>query len=57
MSDEAHFHLLGTVNKQNFRYWFNTNPQQLRMRPLHSPRVTVRCAVVNFGIIGLYYFQ
>jgi hypothetical protein len=20
-SDEAHFHLSGTVNKQNFRYW------------------------------------
>jgi len=21
MSDEAHFHLNGSVNKQNFRYW------------------------------------
>jgi hypothetical protein len=25
-SDEAHFHLSGTVNKQNFRYWAAENP-------------------------------
>ena len=37
MSDEAHFHLSGTVNKHNFNYWSNTNPQQLHMHPLHSP--------------------
>jgi len=24
-SDEAHFHLLGTVNKQNFYYWADSN--------------------------------
>jgi hypothetical protein len=26
MSDEAHFHLNGNVNKQNFRYWAAENP-------------------------------
>jgi len=26
MSDKAHFHLHGTVNKQNFRYWSAANP-------------------------------
>jgi len=26
MSDEAHFHLCGFVNKQNFRYWSQANP-------------------------------
>jgi len=28
-SDEAHFHLSGTVNKQNFQYWFESNPREL----------------------------
>ncbi|GBM61701.1 hypothetical protein AVEN_57131-1 [Araneus ventricosus] len=26
--DEAHFHLSGCVNKQNFRYWAPNNPRQ-----------------------------
>jgi len=27
--DEAHFHLSVTVNKQNFRYWSESNPRKL----------------------------
>ena len=27
MSDEAHFHLNGVVNKQNYRYWASENPR------------------------------
>jgi len=57
MSDEAHFHLLGTVSKQNFRYWADSNPWQLHQRPVHSPRVTVRCRVGSFGIVGPYFFE
>jgi hypothetical protein len=49
MSDEAHFHLSGFVNKQNFRCWSPTNPTELRNRPLHSSKVTVRCAVSTFA--------
>lgn len=56
-SDEAHFHLSGYVNKQNFRYWAENNPRQLHERPLHSQRVTVWCAVADFGIIGPYFFE
>ena len=26
MTDEAHFHMNGFVNKQNFRYWAVENP-------------------------------
>ena len=56
-SDEAHFHLSGTVNKQYFRYWATNNPRQLHERPLHSPKVTVWCAVSQFGVIGPYLFE
>ena len=56
-SDEAHFHLSGCVNKQNMRYWSDTNPRQLYERPLHSDRVTVWCAISRVGIIGPYFFH
>lgn len=49
-SDEAHFHLSGTVNKQNFWYWSQQNPQELHQRSLHSPKVTVWCAIFAFGV-------
>ena len=57
MSDEAHFHLSGFVNKQNFRYWSATNPIELHERPLHSSRVIVWWAIFSFGIIGPYLFE
>ena len=57
MSDEAHFHLKGTVNKQNCRYWSPGNPHNIHQRPLHSDRVTVWCAVAPFDIIGPYFFE
>ena len=56
-SDEAHFHLNGFVNKQNFRYWSDQNPQNLIENPLHSKRVTVWCAVGKFGVWGPYFFE
>jgi hypothetical protein len=56
-SDEAHFHLSGYVNKQNFLYWAANNPRQLHERSLHSKHVTVWCAVADFGPIGPYFFK
>ena len=56
-SDEAHFHLSGTVKKQIFRYWADNNPRDLHQRPLQSPRVTVRCAVSRLGVVGPYFFE
>ena len=56
-SDEAHFHLLGMVNKQNFRYWSQNNHRELHQRPLHSPKVTVWCAMGSFGVCGSYFFE
>lgn len=56
-SDEAHFHLCGSVNKQNFRYWSENNPQVVYEKPLHSERVTVWCALSRRGIIGPHFFE
>jgi len=57
MSDEAHFHLHGTVNKQNFRYWSAANPHELHQRPTYYPKVTVWCAVWSKGVTGPYFFE
>ena len=56
MSDEAHFHLNDSVNKQNFRYWAAQNPHEVHERPLHSLKVTVWCAIGKVGVIGPYFF-
>ena len=55
-SNEAHFHLNGSVNKQNFRYWSTINPRQVHEHPLHCDRVTVWAAVAKFGVIGPCFF-
>jgi hypothetical protein len=57
MTDEAHFHLSGCVNEQNFRYRAKENPQQLHQQSLHSARVAVWCGVANFGVTGHYFFE
>jgi len=36
ISDEVHFYLNKTVNKQNCRYYATENPQQIVEEPLHS---------------------
>uniref|UniRef100_UPI00358F6F10 uncharacterized protein n=1 Tax=Myxine glutinosa TaxID=7769 RepID=UPI00358F6F10 len=56
-SDEAHFHLSGSVNKQNFSYCSEDKPRMLHERPLHSDRVTVWCVVADVGIVGPYFFE
>ncbi|PNF41811.1 hypothetical protein B7P43_G02047 [Cryptotermes secundus] len=45
MSDETHFHLNGTVNKQNLRYWASKNPRHIHQRSFHSQGATVGCVV------------
>ncbi|GFS52244.1 uncharacterized protein TNCV_4849801 [Trichonephila clavipes] len=40
-SDEAYFHLCGTVNTHNCRIWDTENPRTFQEIPLHSPKVTV----------------
>ena len=57
MSNEAHFHLNGSVNKQNFWYRAPQNPHEMHQRLLHSLKVMVWCVIGKFGITGLYFFE
>lgn len=57
MSDEAHFDLNGNVNKQNCRFWAETNPNNIHEVELHPERVTVWCAVSSKSIIGPFFFE
>ena len=57
MSDQAHFHLHGTVNKQSFQYWSAANPHELHQCPTCDPKVTEWCAVWSRGVIGPYFFE
>ena len=43
MSDEAHFHFEGYVNKQNCRIWGSETPKMMIEKPLYPQRVTVWC--------------
>ncbi|GFV17432.1 uncharacterized protein TNCV_2901441 [Trichonephila clavipes] len=54
-SDEAHFWLIGYVNKQNCRIWREANPQVYVETPLHPEKLTVWCALWAGGIIGPYF--
>jgi len=38
VNDEAHFHVIGFVNKRNFRYWSQAKLQALHEKPLHSQK-------------------
>lgn len=44
-SDEAHFSLNGSVNKQNDRWWASENPQHYVEQVAHPQRVTVFAAI------------
>ena len=39
--NKAPFHLSGAVNKQNYRFWCEENPQIIHEQPLHSPTLSV----------------
>ena len=56
ISDEAHFHLGGYVNKQNFRIWGSENPKMIIEKPLYPQRVTVWCGFLAGEISGPHFF-
>ncbi|GFV32773.1 uncharacterized protein TNCV_3312541 [Trichonephila clavipes] len=56
-SDEAHFHLSGTVNTHNCRIWDTENPRTFKEIPLHSPKVTVWCGFTATFILSPFFFE
>ncbi|GFV69200.1 uncharacterized protein TNCV_3861241 [Trichonephila clavipes] len=56
-SDEAHFHLSGTVNTYNCRIWDTESPRTFQEIPLHSPKVTVWCGFTATFILGPFFFE
>ncbi|GFU79343.1 uncharacterized protein TNCV_2138661 [Trichonephila clavipes] len=56
-TDEAHFHLDGSVNTHNCRIWETYNPHYTLRVPLHSPKVTVWCGFSASFILGPYFFE
>ncbi|GFX94717.1 transposable element tc3 transposase [Trichonephila clavipes] len=56
-TDEAHFHLDGSVNTHNCRIWETDNPHSTLRVPLHSPKVTVWCGFSASFIHGPYFLE
>lgn len=56
-SDEAHFHLDGYVNRQNYRFWGSENPRLVVEKSLHPQRVTVWAAMTVRGIYLTHFTE
>ena len=56
-SDEAHFWLNGYVNKQNYRFWIEDQPEEMQKLLMHPEKVTVWCGLWAGGSIGPYFFK
>lgn len=57
-SDEATFYLNGTVNRQNYRYWSDTNPCWAEdRRTQNNPKVNVWCGIYNSQVIGPVFIE
>ncbi|KAK3868152.1 hypothetical protein Pcinc_026438 [Petrolisthes cinctipes] len=53
MTDEAHFHLNGFINKQNCRFGGSENPRSVHQRELHPVKCTVWCGLTARTITGM----
>ena len=57
LSDVAHFHLDGFVNRQNCRVWDEEKPRVISEKQTHPQRVTVWCEFWPGDVIGPYFFE
>lgn len=55
-TDEAHFHLCGGVNRQDWIIWADENPHWFDVRQLHPQNVTVWMGVGAEGVIGPFFW-
>ena len=56
-SDEAHFYLNGYVSSRHCVIWSEDNPHHNLEVPLHSPKVTVFCAMNSRMIMPPYFIE
>lgn len=57
-SDEASFYLNGTVNRQNCRYWSDTNPHWMMEAQTQYPeKVNVWAGIVGNNILGPFFIE
>lgn len=56
-SDEATFHLCGTVNRHNVRIWGTNHPHETIEHQRDSPKVNVFCAVSQNKVYGPFFFE
>ena len=56
-SDEAHFHLSGHLNRQNFQFWATEQRHEHSKKLLSVEKMTVWCALGKNGILGPYFFE
>ena len=56
-SNEVHFWLNGSLNKQNYRFWGEDQSEALQKLPNQPEKVTVSCGLWDGGIIEPYFFK
>lgn len=55
-TDEAWFHLSGSINSQNTRLWSIENPHLLNEQPMHPEKLGVWIAISRKRIVGPIFF-
>jgi len=56
-TDEATFILTGEVNNQNFRFWYNENPNWVReIHTQYPQKINVWCKIIDGYLIEPFFF-
>ena len=55
-SDEATFHVSGTVHRHNVRIWGKEHPREFQEFTSHSPKINVWCGLTKDRVVGPFFF-